>query len=152
MREAREKFPEAWDIAKYESDLVQQMDGPAAALAPVEQYARERWWHQASWLTLGQLRLAAQDFDGAAAALRHAAKLDIHDARPFLDIARIELSRNHLDAAREAQQTAIDRDPNQPSRYLVLADILDKLGRKTEAAAAIKQAETLRASVRGDGA
>ena len=152
MREAREKFPETWDLAKYESDLVAQIDGAPAAIAPVERYARDRWWHQDAWLTLGQLRFTAQDFDGAAEAMRHAARLDIHDARPFANIARIEMTRNHLEAARVAQQTAIDRDPNHPSRYLVLADILDKLGRKSEAAAALQQAETLRASVRTDGA
>ena len=152
IREARGKFPATWDLAKYESDLVSQIQSAPAAIAPVERYARERWWHQDAWLTLGQLRFAAQDFDAAADAMRHAARLDIHDARPFANIARIEITRHRLDAACAAQQSAIDRDPNHPSRYLILADILDKLGRKTEAAAALQQAEALRASVRTGGA
>ena len=92
---------------------------------------------------LGRLRFAAQDLDGAADALRHAARLDIHDPRPFADIADLELARNRLDAACAAQQTAIARDPNQPSSYVVLAGILEKLGRTSEAAAALKQAERL---------
>ena len=69
-----------------------------------------------------------------------------------MDIARLELARNHLEAACAAQQTAVDRDPDQPSGYVVLAGILEKLGRPAEAAAALKQAQSLRASVHSGGA
>jgi tetratricopeptide (TPR) repeat protein len=152
LHEARGKFPGTWDIARMEADLIQQTQGASAAIAVVSDYTHERWWHQDSWLMLGKLRFAAQDLDGASQAFHHAARLDIHDPRPFTDIARLELTRNRLDAACAAQQTAIARDPDQPSRYIVLAGILEKLGRTTEAAAALKQASALRASVRPDGA
>lgn len=152
LQEARERFPGPWEIARMEADLLRQTQGASPAAAVVADYTRERWWHQDSWFTLGKLRFAAQDLDGAAAAFHHAARLDIHDPRPFADIASLEIARNRLDAARVAQQTAIDRDPHQPSRYLVLANILEKLGRPAEAAAALKQAEALRASVHSGGA
>lgn len=152
LAEARERSPETWPLVKLEAELLQQFRGPAAAIPSVERYASDRWWHQGAWLTLGQLRFAAQQPDGAVDAMRHAARLDIHDARPFANIARIEIIRNRLEAARAAQQTAISRDPTQPSRYLVLADILEKLGRQREAAAALREAEELRDSVRSDGA
>jgi tetratricopeptide (TPR) repeat protein len=152
LDEARKKFPGTWDIARMEADLVQQTQGASPAVAVVADYTRERWWHQDSWLMLGRLRFAAQDTDGAAEAFKHAARLDIHDPRPFADIARLELTRNRLDAACAAQQTAIARDPDQPSRYVILAGILEKLGRTTEAAAALRQANALRASVRPEGA
>ena len=152
LAQARERFPETWPLVKYEAELLQQFRGAAAAIPAVEEYAAKRWWHQGAWLTLGQLRFDAHDADRAIEAMRHAARLDIHDARPFANIARIELIRHRLEPARAAQQTAISRDRSQPSRYLVLADILEKLGRPTEAAAALREAEALRDSVRRDGA
>jgi tetratricopeptide (TPR) repeat protein len=151
LHEARQKFPATWDLARAEAEFVHQTQGAPAAVAIVADYTRERWWHQESWFVLGKLRYAAQDLDGAADALRHAARLDIHDPRPFANIADLELARNHLDAACDAQQAAIHRDPNQPSNYVVLAGILEKLGRTAEASAALKQADELRASVRPGG-
>ena len=48
----------------------------------------------------------------------------------------------------EVQLDAMDRDPNQPKHYAELALILDKLGRKAEANAAIRKAQMLGLQVR----
>ncbi|MEO7319542.1 MAG: tetratricopeptide repeat protein [Chthoniobacteraceae bacterium] len=149
LAEARGRSPETWDLAKYEAGLLEHARGASAAIPVVEQYAAAHWWHEDAWMTLGQLRAAAGDPQGAIDAMRHASRLDIHDPKPFANIARIELSRNRAEAACEAQKTAIRRDPNQPSRYLVFAAILDQLGRKEEAAKAMQHAAQLRASVPG---
>jgi Flp pilus assembly protein TadD len=45
--------------------------------------------------------------------------------------------------ALEVQLEAMDRDPNQPTHYAELALILDKLGRKAEANAALHMAQSL---------
>ena len=147
LAEARARFPETWELARYESDLLAAKSGPRAALPAVERYAAGHWWHQDSWLTVGKLRAAAGDPAGAIAAMQAAARLDIHDPAPFANIARLELSQNRPEAARLAQEAAIARDPDQPSRYLVLAALLEKLDRKAEAAEALRRAAELRASV-----
>ena len=147
LAEARGRSPETWELAKYESDLVQHSRGAAAAIPSIEQYATAHWWHEDAWMTLGQLRAAAGDSQGGIDAMRHASRLDIHNPRPFANIARIEIARNRPEAACEAQRIAIRRDPNQPSRHLIFASMLDQLGRKDEAAAAMRRAMELRASV-----
>ena len=147
LAEARRRSPDTWELAKYETELIGHTRGAAAAIRAIEPYAAAHWWHEDAWLTLGQFRLAAGDAQGAIDAMRHASRLDVHDAKPFANIARIELDRNRTEAACDAQRSAIKRDPNQPSRYLVFAAILDRLGRKDEAAAALRQADELRAKV-----
>ncbi len=149
LAEARTRSPDTWDLAKYEAALIEHARGAAAAVPAIEQYAAARWWHEDAWMTLGQLRAAAGDAQAGIDAMRHSARLDIYNPKPFANIARIEMARNRPEAACEAQQLAIRRDPNQPSRYLILADMLRTLGRNDEAATAIRRAEELRASVGG---
>ncbi len=148
LAEARRRSPDTWDLAKYEASLIEREHGAKAAIVGIENYAATHWWHQDAWLTLGQLRGAAGDFQGAVDAMRQAGRLDVRDPRPFANIARLELSRNQPDAACDAQRMAIRRDPNQPSRYLFLAAILDQLGRKDEATAAMRHAADLRIAAR----
>ncbi len=147
LAEARARSPETWELAKYQSDLIQHSRGAAAAIPAIESYAAAHWWHEDAWMTLGQLRAAAGDAQAGIDAMRHASRLDIHDPKPFANIARIEIARGRPEAACDAQRIAIQRDPNQPSRYLIFASMLDQLGRKEEAAAAIRHALELRASV-----
>lgn len=148
LREARRHFPEVWEIVRYESDLVRDAEGASAALAGVERYAAERWWHLDSWLTLGRLRFAAGDLDGAIAALDEASRLDLYDGRPLAGVAEIELSRHHADAALTAQYAAITREPDRPAHYLGLGTIFEQLGRTAEAKAAIRKAQALAAKAR----
>ncbi len=147
LSDARERSPDTWELAKYEADLLEHEHGASIAIPGIEKYAAAHWWHEDAWLMLGQLRAAAGDAQAAVDAMQYASRLDIHDAKPFANIARIEISRNRPDAACTAQRAAIARDPNQPSRYLVFAAILDQLGRREEAAAALQHAAELRASV-----
>jgi tetratricopeptide (TPR) repeat protein len=147
LAEARMRSPETWELAKYESDLTTQVRGASAALPGIERYAAAHWWHEDAWMTLGLLRAAAGDTQAAINAMRHAGRLDIYNPKPFANIARIELTRNRPEAACEAQQIAVARDPDQPSRYLILAELLERLGRKDAAEAALRRADELRASV-----
>jgi tetratricopeptide (TPR) repeat protein len=148
LAEARTRSPDTWELAKYESDLTTHARGVSAALPGIERYAAAHWWHEDAWMTLGLLRIATGDEDGGIEAMRHAGRLDIYDPKPFANIARIELTRNRPEAACAAQQIAVARDPDQPSRYLILADLLEKLGRRDAANAALQRACELRASVR----
>ena len=149
LAEARLRSPETWELAKYQSDLMTHLRGASAALPGVEHYAAAHWWHEDAWMTLGLLRVAAGDIQAGIEALRHAGRLDIYNPKPFANIARFELQRNRPEAACEAQRIAVARDPDQPSRYLILAELLERLGRKEAAEAALRRANELRSSVRG---
>jgi Flp pilus assembly protein TadD len=77
--------------------------------------------------------------------LRRASWLDIHDADSLNLIAAMNIGQNQLDAALENQRRAVRRQPDQPRQYLLLADILEKLGRHEEAQAALAQLHSLQA-------
>jgi Flp pilus assembly protein TadD len=145
LREAHRRFPEVWEVVRYQSDLVAAADGASAALPEVAGYAAERWWHLDAWLTLGRLRFAAGDLDGAIAALDHASQLDLYDGRSFAGVAQIEISRQRGDAALAAQCAAVAREPDRPARYVELGAILEQLGRTSEAHAALRKAQLLAA-------
>ncbi len=145
LQEAQERFPEVWEIVRYRSDLEREAEGTPAAVATVERFAGDHWWHLEAWLTLGRLRAAAGDPDGAMAAFEQASRLDLYDGRPLAGVAQIELARNQSAAALTAQCAAIARDPERAAHYLELGAILDHLGRSAEAGAALRKAQTLAA-------
>jgi Flp pilus assembly protein TadD len=148
IREARRRFPETWELAKTESELVRETSGPAAAIPVVAEFAAAHWWHYDAQSTLGALRFAAGDDEGAIAALRAASRLDIYDGRALAGVAEIENTRGRSEVALEVQLEAMGRDPNQPKHYAELALILDKLGRRSEAGAAMHKAQMLGLAVR----
>ena len=143
LAEARARFPETWELVKYEGEIRR-----ATALPAVTEYAAAHWWHLDAWVTLGRLRYTAGQPDAAIAALRAASRLDIYDAAPLTDIVRIELERGRPEAALAQQREAMRREPEQPSHYLMLGSILEKLGRQSEAAAAMQRAQALAAEAR----
>ena len=151
LAEARVRFPATWELVKCESELRAASAGPAAALPPVAEFAANHWWHLDAWLTLGRLRSLAGQPDAAIAALRAASRLDIYNAAPLAGIARIEFDRNRPAAALPEQLAALTREPDQPQHYLMLGTILEKLGRQSEALAAVRKAQSLAMAARQGG-
>jgi len=143
LEEARRQFPETWELVKYDSEIRLETQSPAAAIPAVERFAAAHWWHLDSWMTLGGLRFAGGEPDSAIAALRHASALDIYDWKPLSGIAEIELARGRPEAALDSELDAMARSPGQPREYLVLAAVLEKLGKKSEASAALRKAQQL---------
>lgn len=143
LRETRGRFPETWNVVKAEAELTRETSGAAAAVPLVEEFASRHWWHYDAQVTLGALRFAAGQSEAAIRALRAASRLDIYDGHALAGVAEIENSLGHSDVALEVQLQAMDRDPDQPKHYAELAAILDKLGKKAEAAAALRKAQVL---------
>jgi Flp pilus assembly protein TadD len=56
----------------------------------------------------------------------------------------MRMRQNHLDDAWRTQRRAVARQPDEPRQYLLLSDILDKMGRNDEARAALAQVSRLR--------
>ncbi|MCE9610849.1 MAG: tetratricopeptide repeat protein [Chthoniobacter sp.] len=145
LTEARKRFPDTWELVKYESEI-----RGVAALPAVAAFAEAHWWHFDAWSTLGRMRARGGQPDAAIAAWRAASRLDIYAAGPLADIAQLELERQRPQAALAEQLAAIARDPEQPRQYLVLGQILETLGRSSEAIAAVHKARSLAAEGRPD--
>jgi protein O-mannosyl-transferase len=133
LERAHADYPWVWDLVSRESELVRRTQGPLPALHLVENYVRENWWHHAAWLAEGQLYAENNDVPQATRALRYAAMLDVHDVNSLDLLAQILLREGRLDDALATQRRAVARQPYQPRQYLMLAEILDKMGRTDEA-------------------
>ena len=144
---ARKDYPDVWELISSESEILRKTQGPDAAQRLVEDFARDNWWHYGAALALGRLYAQKGDLDLADAALRHASWLDVHDTKALRLIVLMRLRQNRLDEAFRTQRRAVARQPDEPRQYILLSDILEKMGRGAEAHAALAKASQLRALV-----
>jgi Flp pilus assembly protein TadD len=142
---ARHDYPGVWEIIRFESELLREMQGPDAALRLVSPFARENWWHHDAALALGRLYAEKGDCEKAEAALRHASWLDVYDVKALNFLAEMRMRQNRLNEACVVQRRAVARQPYQPRQYTLLSNILDKMGRGDEARAAIAEGARLKA-------
>jgi tetratricopeptide (TPR) repeat protein len=148
LEKARVHFPGTWPLIKLESEVLQGAQRNDEALALVREFANANWWHSPAAMALGRLHLEAGRFVEAAAAFRHASRLDVHDAESLNLLALVDVRQDRLHDACATQRRAISRQPDQPRQYLMLADILGKMGRTDEAKAALAQVTRLQAAAR----
>ncbi len=91
-----------------------------------------------NWLAhghLAQLRLAARDYDAAAAHLRAALAEAPHLARSWHALGLAEAQRGQPAAAIEAYQRAVALEPGHMKAQRALAELLHAAGRRAEALA-----------------
>jgi tetratricopeptide (TPR) repeat protein len=138
-------YPGVWELVSYEAELTRKLRGAQAALPVIREFADSHWWHKGAFMALGQLWAEQGIAEKAEAALRHASWLDIHDAESLNLIAAMKVRQNRLDAACATQRRAVARQPDQPHQYVLLSDILEKMGRHDEAQAALAQVQVLQA-------
>ena len=145
LEKARHDFPGTWRLISLESEILRTTGKGAEAVDLVSDFRATHWWHCGAAIELGRAYSELRRYAEAEAALRRASWLDIHDAESLNLIAALDIAQDKLDAAREAQQSAVRRQPNQPRQYFLLADILGKMGRTDEARAALAQVRQLQA-------
>jgi Flp pilus assembly protein TadD len=142
---ARKDYPDVWELISFESEILRKTQGPDDALHLVEDFARDNWWHYGAALALGRLYAQKGDADLADAALWRASWLDVHDTEALRLIVLMRLRQNRLDEACRTQRRAVARQPDEPRQYILLSDILEKMGRGAEARAALAKVSQLRA-------
>ena len=133
LESARADYPQVWELISLESEFLRRTQGPLPALHLIEGYIHENWWHHAAWLAEGRLYAENNDVVRSTRALRYAAMLDVHDVNALNLLMQISLRRNQFAEALAAQRRAVAREPDQPRQYLMLAEVLDKMGRVAEA-------------------
>jgi tetratricopeptide (TPR) repeat protein len=144
------QYPNTWELISFESEILRQLHGPAAALPSVEAFARDNWWHSGAAIAKGKLYSELGRNEDAEKAFRHASRLDLGAVEALNLITLLNLRQNHFDVAMAAQRRAISRQPDQPRQYLILSDVLEKMGRHDEAQAALTQVHRLQMLVKSE--
>lgn len=152
LEQARVDYPEAWELIKFEAEIKRQTQGPNAALPLVRDFAQANWWHHDAALALGRLWAEKGDAEQASLAWRQASRLDVHDAEALNLIANLRISQNRLEDAYRSQSRALARQPDEPRQYIMLSDILTRLGRNDEAKAMLAQVARMQAMARANAA
>jgi tetratricopeptide (TPR) repeat protein len=147
LERAHNDYPEVWELIGLKAELVREQQGSDAALHLVEDFARTHWWHHGAALALGRLYAQSGDVARADIVLRRASWLDVHDTEALRLMVQMRLRENKLDEACRIQRRAVARQPDQPSQYVLLSDILGKMGLNDEAKLTLAQATHLRSLV-----
>jgi Flp pilus assembly protein TadD len=141
---AHRNYPETWELISYESELLREGNKLDHAIALVRPFTKNNWWHFGAAMALGRLYTEKGDVDLAGAALHRASLLDIHDTQALNLIALTRVNQNRLEDACAAQRRAISRQPDEPRQYVLLSNILDKMGHTAEAQDALAKVSHLR--------
>lgn len=151
LEQARADYPKIWEVVSLESEVLRETNAPAASLKLVSDFARAHWWHYGASLALGRTYAESGDAEHALAALQHASRLDVHEVDALNLIAQMRVRQNRLADACRAQKLAVARQPDAPRQYILLSDILEKMGQTAEAQDAIATVARLKAIGRGAG-
>jgi tetratricopeptide (TPR) repeat protein len=133
LNQARKEYPEVWELISYQAELLRENKSPQAALELVQEFAHRNWWHYGAALALGRVLAEKGSVEPAVAALTWASQLDVHEVEGLNLIAQIRLRERRFAEAYQAQLQALSRQPDAPRQYLLLSDILEKMGRTAEA-------------------
>jgi Flp pilus assembly protein TadD len=145
LDKARGDYPQVWELTSLECEILRQTNQLNGAVRLAENFAQDHWWHHGAALALGRLYAQNGDAVRAEKALGRASRLDVHDAEALRAIVMIRMNQNRLDEAFQAQQRAVTRHPDEPRQYILLSEILERMGRGDEARAALAQVSRLRA-------
>jgi tetratricopeptide (TPR) repeat protein len=129
----------AWEVIDLEAELLEDLDGPRAALPRVEEFVRLNWWHHDALLALGRLYGEIGEIDRSVELLLRASKVDVWETDALHLLVTVLARHNRLSEACAIQQRAIGRQPNDPQPYLVLSELLQRGGHLEEARAAMAE-------------
>ena len=108
-------------------------------------FVQDNWWHYKAAIARARLLSEKGETEEAVRVLRFASWLDVNDTEALNAIAGLRVRQNRFEDAYDVQRRALARQPDQPRQYLLLSDILEKLGRHEEALANVAQVERLHA-------
>jgi tetratricopeptide (TPR) repeat protein len=144
LEKARRDYPQMWELISAESELLCAEGEVESAERMVGEFAHEYWWHYRAHLSLGRL-LAMRGLEEAAAGeMRHASWLDVHEIEALNQLVLLRLRENRLAEAWRIQKIAVSRQPDQARQYLLLARVLEKMGRTGEAREELARIDRLR--------
>jgi Flp pilus assembly protein TadD len=144
IEKARVDYPNTWELISCQSELLRRAHKIDDAIKLVGAYAEAKWWHYGAAMAMGRLLAEKGEANLAENALSHAAWLDVRSTEALNLIALIRIRENRLPEALQSQHRAVARQPEEPRQYILLSDILEKMGRGDEARLALAQVTRLR--------
>jgi Flp pilus assembly protein TadD len=145
INQASVDYPGIWEVARFKAELIRTTRGAEAALPILKEFTQAHSWHCESFIALGRLFWESGNTAGAEKAFRHASWLDVHDAEALGALALLQVQQSRFEDALHTQSRAVSRQPDEIRPYLLLSDILQKMGRTAEARDATAQADRLKA-------
>jgi tetratricopeptide (TPR) repeat protein len=142
---ARSDYPGTWKLVSFQAELLRRTQGAVAAFPLVQEFVKDHWWHCEASIALGRLLCEMGNVAEAEKAWSHASWLDVHDVEALNLWAQMEVRLGRFSDAIKLQRRALSRQSAQPRQYLILSDILTKMGRPDEAQAALAQASEMKA-------
>ena len=142
---ARQDYPSTWDLIVLEAEILRKSNHLDRALELVNNFERDNWWHYGAALALGRLHAQQGDELTAEQWFRHASRLDMHEVDSLYNLALMRVHENRLDDAVRIERRAIARQPDEPRQYILLSEILEKMGHVEEAQAARAHVSKMRA-------
>jgi protein O-mannosyl-transferase len=129
----------AWEVIDFEAELLEDRNGPRAALPGLERFVRLHWWHHDALLALGRLYGETGEIDRSVELLRRASQVDVWETDALNLLVTVLARHNRLAEACSVEQQAIGRQPDEAQSYLILAKLLSRGGRAEEARAAMAE-------------
>ena len=144
LERARKIYPEVWELISLESEIVRLTRGPDAALRFIDSSPRKTGGiirprsRSAGFMRKREMPILPRPPCSERAA-------DVHETEALRLIANVRLRQQQFGEALSSQKRAVARQPDEPRQYVLLSDILMKMGRDTEAHTASLKASELRA-------
>jgi Flp pilus assembly protein TadD len=148
LERAHNDYPEVWELIRLKAEIVREQKGCDAALGVVQDFAQKNWWHQGAAIALGRLYEQKGDVSLAIQYLSRASWLDVHDTDSLRLMVQMQMRENNFGQAFAIQRRAVSRQPDEPRQYVLLSDILEKMGRSEDARDALAEASRLRGLVK----
>jgi tetratricopeptide (TPR) repeat protein len=144
LRRSRSGAEKAWELVDLEAELLEDLNGPRAAVPQVEAFVQLHWWHHDALLALGRLYGETGEIDRSVEFLLRASKVDVWETDALNLLVMVLARQNRLAEACGVQRDAITRRPQDPQQYLVLSELLRREGRADEARAAMGEFNRIR--------
>ena len=143
LERARVDYPHTWEIISLEAEILRLTKGR------MRLFISSRILRSKTGGTMARRSRSAVSIlkrvicNPRKLAFHHASLLDVHDVEALNLIATMSMRQNHLEDAFRAQRRAVARQPDEPRQYVMLSNILEKMGRRDEARLAMAKVSQL---------
>lgn len=126
-------FPDTWPVISLHADLLGHVRGKGEAAHFLKTYLDRAWWNAGAQNKLGKLLVTTGDIAQARERFQQAARLDIRDPEPLLELTVLAVRENRMEEALAFCKKAVRRAREHKEARLTMADLLNRMGRQKEA-------------------
>lgn len=143
LRDAAERYPDIWAVSALYADVLESLEGPEAAIREIERSLSIRWWRADARKRLAVSLRRAGRLEEAEVQWKMAARLDVWDPEPLVEMAAMRYSAGDTAGALGLARQAVRRDPKHRAALMTLGDLLLRAGDRAGALEVARKAERL---------